>query len=134
MPTVTYTLTNAGQNMFRDASQGAASCKVTYFAMGTGTNTPTTSDTKLQQEVFRKKIASYTNGTNPGEIIFSAYVAPGDAVGVVIGEVAWFGGNAKDRKSTRLNSSHQIISYAVFCLKKKNKKNPQDTHTLKGRI
>src|SRR5258708_29241998 len=26
----------------------------------------------------------------------------------------------QDRKSTRLNSSHQIISYAVFCLKKKN--------------
>src|SRR5258708_8238302 len=31
---------------------------------------------------------------------------------------------AADRKSTRLNSSHQIISYAVFCLKKKkNKRN-----------
>src|SRR5258708_15082527 len=28
-----------------------------------------------------------------------------------------------DRKSTRLNSSHQIISYAVFCLKKKKCKN-----------
>src|SRR5438552_7317957 len=28
----------------------------------------------------------------------------------------------KDRKSTRLNSSHQIISYAVFCLKKKKNK------------
>src|SRR5258708_14157674 len=28
-----------------------------------------------------------------------------------------------DRKSTRLNSSHQIISYAVFCLKKKNNNN-----------
>src|SRR5258708_25210190 len=28
-----------------------------------------------------------------------------------------------DRKSTRLNSSHQIISYAVFCLKKKKKSN-----------
>src|SRR5258708_22530241 len=28
--------------------------------------------------------------------------------------------NKLDRKSTRLNSSHQIISYAVFCLKKKN--------------
>src|SRR5438552_5607727 len=27
----------------------------------------------------------------------------------------------QDRKSTRLNSSHQIISYAVFCLKKKTK-------------
>src|SRR2546422_6115525 len=32
-----------------------------------------------------------------------------------------------DRKSTRLNSSHGYISYAVFCLKKK--KNPLDTHT-----
>src|SRR5437868_10124190 len=29
---------------------------------------------------------------------------------------------AVDRKSTRLNSSHVSISYAVFCLKKKNKK------------
>src|SRR3712207_8368661 len=31
-------------------------------------------------------------------------------------------GKARDRKSTRLNSSHANISYAVFCLKKKNKK------------
>src|SRR5947207_12410149 len=28
--------------------------------------------------------------------------------------------NSEDRKSTRLNSSHTVISYAVFCLKKKN--------------
>src|SRR2546429_10362 len=33
-----------------------------------------------------------------------------------------------DRKSTRLNSSHGYISYAVFCLKKK-KKNSRNTHT-----
>src|SRR5260221_12039539 len=31
-------------------------------------------------------------------------------------------GSALDRKSTRLNSSHTVISYAVFCLKKKKKK------------
>src|SRR2546426_4445265 len=31
----------------------------------------------------------------------------------------------RDRKSTRLNSSHLVISYAVFCLKKKKKKNIQ---------
>src|SRR2546430_13030261 len=31
-----------------------------------------------------------------------------------------------DRKSTRLNSSHSQISYAVFCLKKKKKKNTQN--------
>src|SRR2546426_1549660 len=30
-------------------------------------------------------------------------------------------GEVKDRKSTRLNSSHLVISYAVFCLKKKKK-------------
>src|SRR5438034_6723306 len=32
-----------------------------------------------------------------------------------------------DRKSTRLNSSHTVISYAVFCLKKKKKKQKQTT-------
>src|SRR5438034_7652065 len=32
---------------------------------------------------------------------------------------------ALDRKSTRLNSSHTVISYAVFCLKKKKKKREQ---------
>src|SRR5205807_9590611 len=58
---------------------------------------------------------------------------------VSLAEIAWTGGvdqhcsygfficktdhgNA-DRKSTRLNSSHLVISYAVFCLKKKKKKN-----------
>src|SRR2546422_5327768 len=34
---------------------------------------------------------------------------------------------AADRKSTRLNSSHGYISYAVFCLKKKKKNNNQYT-------
>src|SRR5258708_15465758 len=33
--------------------------------------------------------------------------------------------NGEDRKSTRLNSSHQIISYAVFCLKKKKNVAPK---------
>src|SRR2546430_17550518 len=34
-----------------------------------------------------------------------------------------------DRKSTRLNSSHSQISYAVFCLKKKKKKNKKQINT-----
>src|SRR3712207_8229526 len=37
---------------------------------------------------------------------------------------------SKDRKSTRLNSSHANISYAVFCLKKKNKSSFPDCTTL----
>src|SRR5258708_9154832 len=36
----------------------------------------------------------------------------------------------QDRKSTRLNSSHQIISYAVFSLKKKNKSPLHELYTL----
>src|SRR5258708_16975151 len=39
---------------------------------------------------------------------------------------------AEDRKSTRLNSSHQIISYAVFCLKKK--KMSRDLHLQNKKI
>src|SRR5258708_25012938 len=37
----------------------------------------------------------------------------------LMGRSGIFSRIAADRKSTRLNSSHQIISYAVFCLKKK---------------
>src|SRR2546430_6979067 len=39
------------------------------------------------------------------------------------------GCNAVDRKSTRLNSSHSQISYAVFCLKKKKKTSTTCTST-----
>src|SRR5437867_6151447 len=37
-----------------------------------------------------------------------------------------------DRKSTRLNSSHRTISYAVFCLKKKKKNKHQTTNREKN--
>src|SRR2546426_8645650 len=46
---------------------------------------------------------------------------PGSAEGRVFRECA------RDRKSTRLNSSHLVISYAVFCLKKKKKRNHNHT-------
>src|SRR3712207_7067898 len=38
------------------------------------------------------------------------------------------GAGDEDRKSTRLNSSHANISYAVFCLKKKNNTTTHSTH------
>src|SRR5437773_6863864 len=38
-----------------------------------------------------------------------------------------------DRKSTRLNSSHITISYAVFCLKKKKKKKKKNKNTKKDK-
>src|SRR5690348_17558100 len=50
----------------------------------------------------------------------------------------WACAAARDRKSTRLNSSHPSISYAVFCLKKKKKKrtnkNKNKTTTNKIKI
>src|SRR3712207_8200876 len=39
---------------------------------------------------------------------------------------------AADRKSTRLNSSHANISYAVFCLKKKKKTHMHEDHSIEG--
>src|SRR5687768_17999196 len=43
-------------------------------------------------------------------------------------------GSELDRKSTRLNSSHGYISYAVFCLKKKKKKKLKNITKLKSNI
>src|SRR5438552_13722022 len=48
-----------------------------------------------------------------------AVVAPRDVRAVEEPEGRAPPARGRDRKSTRLNSSHQIISYAVFCLKKK---------------
>src|SRR5690625_5494397 len=47
-------------------------------------------------------------------VVMRVIVAPASLVLVI------FGYQFVDRKSTRLNSSHVAISYAVFCLKKKN--------------
>src|SRR2546426_7926088 len=41
-------------------------------------------------------------------------------------------GACRDRKSTRLNSSHLVISYAVFCLKKKKKTTPHTYESLES--
>src|SRR5258708_22318064 len=50
---------------------------------------------------------------------FSEIKSQENAKRVMTIAAACCGKNFSDRKSTRLNSSHQIISYAVFCLKKK---------------
>src|SRR5437868_9693378 len=68
----------------------------------------------------------YTLSLHDALPIFSAVMSNGlpsrmslTATFLPIGEEG--GGQAQDRKSTRLNSSHVSISYAVFCLKKKKK-------------
>src|SRR2546427_1652595 len=62
------------------------------------------------------KIA-FTGSTEVGQEIMR------EAAGTLKRVTLELGGKSPDRKSTRLNSSHSQISYAVFCLKKKKKKN-----------
>src|SRR5688572_31408225 len=71
---------------------------------------------------FKTKIGGYTRLYEVGNFMFSAKIHgvfrryENSSVRLLN-----FGGDI-DRKSTRLNSSHSQISYAVFCLKKKKKK------------
>src|SRR2546430_9162977 len=58
-------------------------------------------------------------GTQGGGRAHAAHRRPGTARAAGVLEQP--GGRGQDRKSTRLNSSHSQISYAVFCLKKKKK-------------
>src|SRR6266516_6768386 len=60
------------------------------------------------------------------------YLISDSVATVAIVEQAFVERLERDRKSTRLNSSHRTISYAVFCLKKKKKKpNPIKSKTKK---
>src|SRR5437763_5618636 len=53
------------------------------------------------------------------------------AIDALLAIAAYQRAGGPDRKSTRLNSSHRCISYAVFCLKKKKK---QNSHTYDSQI
>src|SRR5438034_3759948 len=60
---------------------------------------------------------------------------PGVAHAVEFAGMSVNGFTQRDRKSTRLNSSHTVISYAVFCLKKKKKKKRENrTRITKRKI
>src|SRR2546421_7366099 len=86
--------------------------------------------TTLFRSVGRHALASL-RPVQPGKL---ARLFPRDnrqqQVGLSIAAKVQRGLPAEDRKSTRLNSSHDQISYAVFCLKKKKKRNRQrDDHS-----
>src|SRR5947207_5652301 len=64
--------------------------------------------------------------------LLAGLLAPDAGEIVLDGAVVDAPGGEEDRKSTRLNSSHTVISYAVFCLKKK-KENNADSRTTRRR-
>src|SRR5437879_10014954 len=65
------------------------------------------------------------NGTQNAVAVVSFRPGKSRLLGLVPTGAAWIFPAETDRKSTRLNSSHRCISYAVFCLKKKMKKEEQ---------
>src|SRR5437588_6234379 len=84
---------------------------------------------------YRPHLVREAGGTNgnveamessPGLARFTDVVARDDftldQAALLIGAWEYPERDIEDRKSTRLNSSHTVISYAVFCLKKKKKK------------
>src|SRR5690625_6588328 len=81
-------------------------------------------------------LAQPTPGHDADVIHSEATVVDGhiDTLMHIVDEDTWLPaldiGEETDRKSTRLNSSHVAISYAVFCLKKKKKK----TNNVRGQI
>src|SRR3712207_6896958 len=76
----------------------------------------------------RSRVADNTDGivlvgTTAPTRIEDTTVSGNRRFGITVSDGAAEVAGNKDRKSTRLNSSHANISYAVFCLKKKNKYN-----------
>src|SRR5438445_7783340 len=76
---------------------------------------PTRRSSDLGREAHR---AIGLQQVDAGQLVAEARVKLADHVP---GKCDWIHRRGQDRKSTRLNSSHANISYAVFCLKKKNR-------------
>src|SRR5207244_8239529 len=82
-----------------------------------------TTNTHRQYEATMRRLAHPSNPSTPGGRDFGACSGKWPPLALascmVIRTNVATNSTTLDRKSTRLNSSHQIISYAVFCLKKK---------------
>src|SRR5256885_12923797 len=81
------------------------------------------------------EIAGTWGGENAGLIVDQSdvHVHIGCTIGDAVGPIKPDADGRLDRKSTRLNSSHLVISYAVFCLKKKKTHNVRRMHSTRPR-
>src|SRR2546430_11146327 len=68
---------------------------------------------ELRQQLWRSPLGDPNQDAHHRNVAATVSVAASSSTGVMIAP------SFRDRKSTRLNSSHSQISYAVFCLKKK---------------
>lgn len=106
------TITNAGNNLFRDSLSGANSDLIKYVALGTSSTPPAATDTQLGSEVFRKPVSSFTNGASVGEVLVNAYIASNEAVGQSIAEIGFFGGSS----ATSTTNTGVLIAHGLYSL------------------
>src|SRR5260221_14113362 len=105
----TMTKTTVGLNLERDGKSGANNPKVLYIALGTGNSTPSVANTALDNEVFRKAISTFANGST-GDITAQIYIEPTEAVGYTIAEVGIFGGGA----ATNVANSGVLLARGLY--------------------
>src|SRR5438034_3113803 len=72
---------------------------------------------QLSAALVVKTTDAFGNAVSNVSVTFASTAGGGS-----VGTASATSGSNGDRKSTRLNSSHTVISYAVFCLKKKKQK------------
>src|SRR5689334_23996198 len=77
--------------------------------------------------LFRSKVQNGRTNTQHAQLRMSIFAQVHHRIPCVEIYIGILVEHAPDRKSTRLNSSHSSISYAVFCLKKKKKINIHTT-------
>src|SRR2546430_2151760 len=126
------TVSSPGSGVVRTASLKASAAANVTCSFPTCTSTPvkTGRDSSSEAAITTSSIislsvaaSSITGGSPPSALgIKGNSEASIPLIFALLPSLLMFKGMDADRKSTRLNSSHSQISYAVFCLKKKKKK------------
>src|SRR5258708_21144137 len=84
--------------------------------------------TTLFRSQRRPRIYASSSGKKLSGRMRKSRIIGGIVAALFVGGAGAANKQRRDRKSTRLNSSHQIISYAVFCLKKKKRSHCTDRY------
>ena len=87
-------ITSAGKNLLAESLRnGSLDAEIKYIAIGSDNTAPSSGDTTLGNETFRKAVTSQTAGGSVGVTITNLYVAPEEAVGT-IEEIGFFSGSS----------------------------------------
>ena len=87
-------ITSAGKNLLAESLRnGSLDAEIKFIGIGSDNTAPSSGDTTLGNETFRKAVTSQTAGGSVGVTITNLYVAPEEAVGT-IEEIGFFSGSS----------------------------------------